>query len=184
MDVKEKEIFEELMQLLSKEYLKKGDFLPLFSYYRVHLRELDLPNFKRFDAILKKYQKEFYSRIDEEEVDTYYLEIRDKKEYILYKSMEMHLDYPHCTNSLYLLEDAFVDLVREQITDDVAYFDLLEKLYYLSDVVDEKTFYIMHNILLYYQDIEKSEPSYILNLNALENLYTQVKVEYQKIKNR
>ena len=159
MDVKEKEIFEELIQFLRKKYLKKEDFFPLFSYYRVHLREFDLPNFKRFDAVLKKYQKEFYSRIDEE-------------------------DYPHCTNSLYLLENAFVDLVREQRTDDVSYFDLLEKLYYLSDVVDENTFYIMHNILLYYQDIKKREPSYILDLNVLEKLYTQVKCEYQKIKNR
>ncbi len=182
VEEKKKNMCVELTQFLDRKSLQKSDFLPIFSYYRKHLEELDLSSFGVFDDILVKYQKQYFSRIEDEEVDEYYLEIIYSEVYNLYKEIKMHLEYPHDTNSLYILEDAFIELLREQTIDDVSYFDLLEKLYYLSDVVDENTFYVMHDILLYYQDIEKKEPSYILGFNDLNKLYGLVKKEYQKIK--
>ena len=158
-DVKEK-FDNQFREIVNKEILQKQDFDPMFTFFRVHARELDLS-----------------------EEDASYLEIRHSEIYNMHKERLIQFEYPRCSNSLYYLEDEFIYIVKRQIVNDATYYDLLEKLFYLKGVVDEKTLYIMHNILLYYQDVIKVEPTYILGLTDLEKMYSLFKKEEcQKIK--
>lgn len=180
--VKDK-INEQLEDFLSRGNLRKLDFWPIFSYFRVYSRELDLKSFKIFDAILTRYQREYFNILDDREEDVDYLEIKYSEIYNICKEKLIQLEYPKHSSSLYLLEEEFLDILKRKITDDVTYYQLLEKLFYLSDIVDEKTVYIMHNILLFYQDVKRREPTYILGLSDLDTMYMSLKEEEkQKIK--
>lgn len=179
----EKKFDNQFIEITNKENLQKHDFAPIFAFFRVHARELDVNRFKRFDELLTKYQCEYFSILGDSEEDAYYLEIKHSKIYNIHKERLIQLEYPKHPDSLYLLEEEFIDIIKREITDDVTYYDLLEKLFHVKDVVDEKTIYIMHNILLYYQDISKKEPTYILGLTDLDKMYSSLeKEEYQKIK--
>ena len=180
--VKDK-INEQFEDFLNRKNLRKLDFWPIFSYFRIHFSELNLKSFKKFDMILTRYQREHFSMLDDSEEDAYYLEIKHSEIYNIYKEKLIEFEYPLCPDSLYRLEDEFVDIIKRKITDDVTYYHLLEKLFYLSDIVDEKTIYIMHNILLFYQDVKRREPTYILGLSDLDTMYMSLKEkEKQKIK--
>ncbi len=181
-DVKEK-FDNQFREIVNKEILQKQDFDPMFTFFRVHARELDLNCFKKFDILFTKYQQEYFSILEASEEDASYLEIRHSEIYNMHKERLIQFEYPRCSNSLYYLEDEFIYIVKRQIVNDATYYDLLEKLFYLKGVVDEKTLYIMHNILLYYQDVIKVEPTYILGLTDLEKMYSLFKKEEcQKIK--
>lgn len=181
-DIKKK-FDDQLREITNKKNLQKHDFAPIFTCFRVYARELDVKRFKEFDELLTKYQCQYFSILGDSEEDAYYLEIRHSEIYTMYKERLIQLEYPKDPNSLYCLEEEFVDIIKRQITDDVIYYGLLEKLFHLKDVVDEKTIYIMHNILLYYQDVRKREPTYVLGLTDLDKMYSSLKKEeYQKIK--
>lgn len=148
--------FESIDDIKKIKDIKKSDFLKLLIYCNNNLEHFSLDKLKKVDNLLNYYYEAFkeYDLDYETDSDFYYYLLRNSKIYKMYEEYKIKIAYPKVEDSLYKLELEFIEIIKKEQIDTYEYNKLLKKIYYLKDCLTEKTSYILHNILLYYKDIE------------------------------
>lgn len=166
------------------------EFINIFSEIIRNIKDYEIDDFILIEKVITYFKifrrlKKDLDLCEENELLNIILESSVYRRYLSY-SFKLH--YPKNIDSLYRLELQFVSYLKnmsETIEFD-EYGEILYTLYYLSDFINDKTIYIAHNILLFYNDvISNKEFEVYEKKDEINNLYmylTEKNSNYQKYK--
>lgn len=168
-------------------HLKKEDFLPIFVTIYGQLNHFEFSDLKKVKSVLEYYQIVKENESEEDDITlNYYMKIYSSGVYTQFIEDIGQMQYPNSEETLYQLELEYIELLKSDeplVLKIQKYMNLLCVLDRLSSFVSQRTFYIMHNMLLYYKELLQIVPE---SLEEFANIYENLVKQdvYQKYKRK
>lgn len=179
---------EKYQNLINKKVseVSQLDFLDYFNKFSNEINNYNVEQLRFMDSILQYFKIVIETRDEDIDfsVNKAYQKIISTGIYQKYKEREIELSYPLIEDSLYDLELDYVSFLKNENHTLEQYYILLQSLLYLLPVVTKKTIYIVHNILLYYKELEIKNVDFETYGDVMTDSYNKIKNSkvYQKFK--